>query len=76
MYVLETRSVLVRVLVLPSTWSVWSVAGSREVERERTQGCKSLDAGLFYLASLLAVPPRDEAVVECGGGGQHVSIDA
>ena len=34
--------------------------------------CKSLDAGLFYLASLLAVPPRDEAVVECGGGGQHV----
>ena len=33
--------------------------------------CKSLDAGLFYLASLLAVPPRDEAVVECGGGGQH-----
>lgn len=36
------------------------------------RGCKSLDAGLFYLASLLAVPPRDEAVVECGGGGQHV----
>ena len=29
-------------------------------------------AGPFYLASLLAVPPRDEAVVECGGGGQHV----
>ena len=34
--------------------------------------CESLDAGLFYLASLLAVPPRDEAVVECGGGGQYV----
>ena len=35
-------------------------------------GRESLDAGPFYLASLLAVPPRDEAVVERGGGGQHV----